>query len=362
MAGLLTGLAAATSAAPLDALLTARPTEAGRGAPSPRLELEAGGDLANDQVDVLGLRRGSAYEGTGIGDYHGSHLKLNARHGPWQAELGGWQRRLRDRDNTHRIHSWQTALQWRLDGADDGTASPGTAWALRASAWGSRAGQLSRRTGAGLQVEDLDAGMTELRLHGQRDLQTQFDLIGSRDAFGLRWSGFVGGGRSRVRNDAVSASGIVGGCPYAFNFAPGKLVATPDASCGDALIFVIPSHLMPYDAAAETTWRARWMHAGGSLRWVGEQWTLALGYEFQQWQRNGIDALITARGGTAYRRNHTLVGEVGWSPQPALRLLLRGQLMQHQWLGELPMAYNTQTATHFAQRHGLVTAGVQLVY
>ena len=89
---------------------------------------------------------------------------------------------------------------------------------------------------------------------------------------------------------------------------------------------------------------------------------LALGYEFQQWQRDGIDSLVTARGGTAYRRNHTLVGEVDWSPQPALRLLLRGQLMQHQWLGELPMAYNTQTAAHFAQRHGLVTAGLQLVY
>jgi hypothetical protein len=210
-------------------------------------------------------------------------------------------------------------------------------------------------------ADTLDAQLTQLQLKRQRDQQLQLDLIGSR-ALPRGWTASLlgGGGVSRVTNDGVSARGNVGGCPYQLTFGAQALLATPDASCRDALIISVPNALLPYDAARETTWRARWAHLGGSLRLRQGAWSAALGYDVQRWWRRDLDARITARGGRAYRSNQTLVGEIGWAPVPSLQWLLQAQLMQHQWLSELPMAYTGLTASRFGQRYGLVTFGVRL--
>lgn len=358
----------AAQAAPLDALLTATPPDADQesgsasSAPGPalRLDLEGGRDLANDRVDVLGLRSGSAYAGTRVGDYAGQHLAAGLSGAAWRGEFAYWRRELQDRGERHDLRSWQAALQTRLSPPRRGER-PGTDWALRLSAWGNRSGTLTRGTGAGLVADTLNAQLTQLKLKRQRDRQLQLDLIGSRRlSRGWMASVFGGAGDSRVSNDGVSARALVAGCPYQLAFGAQSLLATPDAGCQDALILSVPNHLLPYNAAAETTWRARWAHLGGSLRLQQGAWSAALGYEVQRWWRRDIDDLVTARGGRAYRSNQTLIGQIGWAPVPSLQWVLRAQLMQHQWLGELPMAYTGLTAARFAQHYGFVTLGLRL--
>lgn len=355
--------------APGDALLSALPAVRtgsafalpALGGEVPRLDLELDRDIANDRVDVLGLRDRSAYAGTAVGDYHGNHWRALLGWGAWQGEFTRWRRALQDRGDTHQLRSWQGAVQVRLGAGDAGSSAQG-AWALRASGWGNSAPLLTRRTAGSLNVEGLSAELTDLQIRRARDRQWQLDLIGSRQALGLRWSGFAGAGTSRVRNDGVAARSTVAGCSYHLDFGRERLVATPDAGCQDALTFVIPNRVLPYDAQAETTYRARFAHLGGSARWTEGDWTLALGYEYQRWRREGIDALVASRGGAVYDLNHTLIGELGWSPLAGMQWLLRGQYMQHQWLGELPLAYNTLTASRFSQRYGFVSAGLRVTF
>ena len=148
------------------------------------------------------------------------------------------------------------------------------------------------------------------------------------------------------------------GCPYQLDFGAERLVAQPAAGCTDALTLSVPNALLPNDALRESNYRAAYAHLGSSLRWERSGWSAALGYEFQQWWRDDIDALIRQRGGTGYQRNHILVGELQAPLTEQISVLLRAQYMQHQFLGELPLAYNTLTATRFSQRYGLVSAGL----
>lgn len=357
------------AAAPLDALLTALPLQVGAAGAVVagerlRLDLEVDRDIANDRVDVLNLRGRSDYAGTEVGDYYGRHGRLGVRWGDWLGEFTAWQRQLQDRTDVHHLHSWQAAVQYHFAAASDRAEdSPGRIhWALRGSAWGDSAARLSRRSGAALNVDGLSARFSELRIRRAEDRQLQLDLIASRAAWGWVWSGFVGAGAGRVRNDGVSASADIAGCPYQLDFGAERLVAVPDRSCSDAPILSVPNAVLPYDAQAETTYRARWVQWGGSSRFRLGEWTAALGYQYQRWNRGAIDTLLASRGSAVYRDGHTLLGEVGWEPARGAQLLLRGQYMHRQWLGELPLAYNTLTATRYKHHYGLVSAAVKLAY
>ncbi|MEY4754376.1 MAG: hypothetical protein RJA44_2051 [Pseudomonadota bacterium] len=352
------GGVAAVQAAPLDALLDAEgplsPALLADGAP--HLQLELAGDLANSTVDVLHLRSSDpAYAGTKIGNYHGSHLR--AALGWQRLTLQGslWQRRLQDRSDLYRLDTWQLATQWRLTAApqaDDG------ALALRASVWGNRADQLVRNTSTRLTNSSIDTQVRDVLLQAPRDRQTQLDLIGSQRHGAHLWSGFAGLGRSRITNQGVSGHSSIGSCPYLLDFGPTDLVATPTGSCAGGVIIEVPNALLPYAALPETNYSASYLHAGASYGWQSGDWGLRLGYEFQRWQRP-IDDLIRQRGGVAYTDNHILIGEGRHALGAGLSLLLRGQLMRNQFVGELPLAYNSISASRFGKKYGLVSFGLQ---
>jgi hypothetical protein len=348
-------------AAPLDALLdaTGPAAPAGSAAGAPTIELELSGDLANSTVDVLGLRSNDpAYAGSKIGDYHGGHLRAALGLGRWQAQGSYWQRRLQDRSDTYQFNSWQLAGQVRLGATERLDQGPWD-WALRGSAWGDQADQLVRHTSTRLAVDGLDTQVQDVLLVAPRDRQLQLDLIGGWRAGTHRLSGFVGAGRSSVSNTAVNGHSSVGNCPYDLSFGSSQLTATPTGSCSSGLVIRIPNQLLPYAAQAETNYHARYLHGGASYAWHSAPWGIKLGYELQQWQRPSIDPLIRQRGGVAYERNHILVGELTHELDTHVALLLRGQLMSNQFLGELPLAYNTISASRFGKKYGLVSAGLQ---
>jgi hypothetical protein len=347
-------LPAIATAAPLDALLSAVPAASrGEGAVS----LELGADRVNDKLDVFGLRSSDPrYAGTQIGDYQGRHLRASVELGDWRLEGSTWQRALQDRADVHHFRSWELAGQYRLGSADDGRRH----WALRASAWGNQAGELVRSTNTRLNTLGLDTQVSAVQIQQPRDRQSQLDLIFSQQWRAHTFSAFAGAGQSRVDNQGITGTSRTGNCPYQLRFGATELVATPTGSCASTgLIITVENRVLPYDALGETRYGARFLHLGGSHRWQGEFWGTRLGYEYQRWQRERIDALIEQRGGTAYTTNHTLVVELSARLAPSVSAVLRAQAMRHQFVGELPLAYTTLSANRFGKTYGFATAAVQ---
>lgn len=340
----------AARAAPLDALLDLQTTP---GTPT-RWQLEAGRDLANDRLDVFGWRQQAGVTDR-FGNYAGQHLRLGVQSGPWAGELIGWRRHITDHDTVHRLNSWQVAVQREF-----GSATDRTRWGLRLSAWGNQATVLTRSTSALLIAQGIDARLGELQLHRPRDRQWQLDAIGrtTLPLSGWSLSGFAGAGRSLVTRDSATATAQIAGCTYLLDFGTERLTAEPPPGCTNAPTISVPNRLLPFDAMQETRYRSTYVHLGGALRWRNEDWRLALGAEWQQWQREGVDERIEARGGTPYTSNQILIGELQYRFNPVLGGLLRAQLMRHQFVGELPMIYNGLTVARFSQRYGIVTAGL----
>lgn len=336
-------------AAPLDALLSAAPPwedERWHG------RVELAGDLANDALDVFGWRsRDAQLAGTQIGDYHGRHWRAEAGVGRWQFDGGTWQRRLQDRADEHHMQSWQAAAQVRFGGVDDERHL-----ALRLSLWGNRAGQLTRSTNTRLNVEGLDTQVQQVTLQSPNDRQAQLDALFTQTWRTQRFSVFVGGGAGRVDNAGVSGRSTIGSCPYQLDFGSTHLTATPSGSCG--LVIRVPNAVLPYAADPETHYRTRFFHAGMSHAWQGAVWHTRLGWEHQVWRRPTIDPLIEQRGGTAYTQGDVLIAELGARLPPHWGAFVRAQLMSHQFLGEIPMGYNTLTASKFDKPYGFVTAGI----
>lgn len=244
--------------------------------------------------------------------------------------------------------------QWRL-----GDAAAATRWALRGSAWGSDARTLTRQTRAPLVAGALDARVATVSLVRPRDRQTQIDLLMSR-AVSPAWSlhAALGAGRSRVANRAVTGTADVDGCPYTLDFGADQLVATPADSCGNALIVAVPNNLLPSAAQPETNYRARLRHLSLAVRLDQPGWSATFGHDRLLWQRERIDALIDARGAQGLRSSQSLIAQLQVELAPGLAGLLRVQVMEHAFVAELPLTYNTQTTRQLSHRYGLVSAGL----
>jgi hypothetical protein len=342
-------------AAPLDALLEAGALP-GSTDGSPRMQLRAGADRVNDQLDIFGLRSNDPrYAGTRIGDYGGAHLLGRIEHDRLRVDGQFWRRALQDRADTFHFRTWAIAGQLRLN---DAGAAHGL-WALRASAWGNQADTIVRSTNTRLSVVGLDTQVTSVQLDGQYDRQRQLDLIFSQRLGAHTVSAHAGVGSSRVGNSGVSGTSQIGNCAYALTFGSNNLTASPSGSCaGNAPSVRVPNNLLPYAAEPETNYGARFLQAGVSHRWQGEIWGTALGLNVEHWRRDRIDDLIRQRKAIAYLNNLTAIGELSARVTPGLGVILSGQVMQHQFVSELPLAYNTLSASRFGKVYGFATLGI----
>jgi hypothetical protein len=345
-------------AAPLDALLSAAPlSEATQSTVTvPTLQFELATDRVNNQLDIFKLRNSDPrYAGTRIGDYTGNHLTARVEMDRLRLDGTLWRRALQDRVDVHHFNSWQMAGQLRLN--DD--ALDTQTWALRLGAWGNDASQVVKTTSTRLSVVGLNTLVSTVQLNEPSDQQRQLNLI-----FSQRWpaqtvSAFIGAGTSQVANEGVTGTSRIGNCPYTLEFGPSTMTATPAGSCSNSAPMVrIPNALLPYSAQTETNYGARYLQAGLSHRWQGQTWGTRLGLVVEHWQRERIDAVIVQRKGHAYTTNATLIGELSANLMPHVTALMRGQFMRNQFVGELPLAYNTLSASRFGSTYGLATFGV----
>lgn len=333
-------------AAPLDALLTtqhsARPGD---------VEFEAGYDLVNSTIDVFNIRGSDAtYAGTNIGDYHGAHVRAGLAITPdiW-VDGAFWQRRLDYRADLLSINSWQLGAQYKLLGDTGGRQ---TSMAVRLGAWGNYSDGLNKTSATTVRGQTLNT----VQISQPKDAQVQLDLIGTTPIFDHTEISIFGGvGASQVSIKSVGGTATLDGCNYTLAFTP-KAVVGQCLSNGDG--FSVPNSIYGIDVYNEAQYKARFASVGFSLNWQQQNWQLRGGYQFQRINRSQIDNTIQTRGGIAYQSNHILLGEVMYRLLSGTALVVRGQYMTNQFVGEIPFAYNTMTASRFDKHYGLLSTGL----
>jgi hypothetical protein len=348
------GTVAPVFAAPMDAFLSAN-----RSNVVGAVEFEAAYDLVNSSVDVFNIRdKDARYAGTNVGDYHGAHVRAGVAISPrlW-LDGGFWKRRIDYRDDVVKVNSWQLAAQYKL--FDSVGYQPGLA--VRFGTWGNYSDELKKTSSTTVRGQTLDT----VTVDSPEDRQYQLDLIAtSMISSHTELSMFLGAGTSRVSVSDVSATASYLGCDYNVAFGAAEVVATLASPCKgivDSRISV-PNSAYGVDVNGETQYRANFAHGGLTLKWKKDAWQVRGGYQYQYLKRKQIDDTVNSRGGSSYQSNHTLIGEVKYQVSAEAAIFLRGQYMTHQFVGEIPFAYNTLTASRFGKQYGFLSAGLLMTF
>jgi hypothetical protein len=345
----------AAHAAPLDALLSAN-----KASVPGKVKIEAGYDVVNTAVDIFNVRnRDDDFAGTNVGDYHGGHLRAGVALTPSLWLDGGiWQRTLDYRNDKARLNSWQIAAQYKFL---DGHAMVPTL-AARVGAWGNDAGQLNKTTPTTLSGVTLNS----VTVNDPSDRQFQADLIASWPVLKQgEVSAFIGGGASRVKIGTVAGTATQNGCNYNLAFGRDTVTGTLAHFCNAGVVidrFTAANSSLGINVYDEAEYRARFMHAGLSGKWLAGNWQFRAGYDYQRIKRDGVDDVISQRGGKPVDNNHTFVGELMYRVTDNVSLFGRGQLMVRQFTGEIPFAYNSLAAERFDKKYGFVTAGAVVTF
>ncbi|MFC5474719.1 hypothetical protein [Paraherbaspirillum soli] len=349
------GAVSSAAAAPMDAFLSANPSSK-----PGEVQLEAAYDLVNRRVDVFNVRNSdSSFAGTNVGDYHGAHLRGGWAISPriW-VDGGFWERRIDYRSDLAKIHSWQLAAQYKL--VEGAGYQPSIA--LRLGAWGNYADELKKSSSTTMQGVTLNS----VSASKPKDNQYQLDLIGSSKVLdNLELSMFAGVGHSKVSLDSVQGSTTLNGCNYNLAFGPTEVVGTlaPPCSAGAVIDrFTVPNSLFGIDVNRETQYSARYYHGGLMLKWTLDDWQLRAGFEHQSFNRNHVDDIIRSRGGATYKSNNILIGDISYKLFDNTAIFLRGQYMTNQFVGEIPFAYNTLTASRFNKHYGFISTGLVMTF
>lgn len=344
------GLASAfTVAAPMDAFLQANSAQQAW-----QSEVSAGYDFMNKRFDFLGLES----DFNAPVHYQGGHVRAGLAISDHLWVDGGlWQRSLAVGSQDITLHTWQLAGQYLVYGDDKGVNI-----AVRAGLWGNGTDEVGRSY-------NLLSGATQtayLSIKNSNDQQSQLDVIASLPlTTHISLNAFASIGNSKVDFDKVDATATYGGCLYHLNFGLSEYSGTLAAPCSADV--VVTSYVQPYETNdiniyKELRYHARFYQAGFSSQWQVDNWRLRAGYVYMAIERKHIDDALQARGKDIYNHNHTLLLEVGYRVWKNLSLTLAGQYFSNQFVGEIPMAYNSATAQHFNRQYGLLTGGFALSF
>jgi hypothetical protein len=354
-------LCAVASAAPLDALLSTEPAHVG--ARDSSFELELGYDVANDRVDFLRLRPDSASSSTG--DYYGRSLRAGWAVTPRLHMDGGLtKRRLVFKSFDADVTTWQLAAQYLVLGAEPGPYENfrQPQLALRASAWGDSAPGFDRE----LNFKVGTYTFRSLHADKPRDTQLQFDVIGGWPvSANLHVNGIAGIGYSKVTLKGVSGTVAYGNWLCDAQMDTAWVQATcKNTKDGSSFNSKDPSNDNPYgvDINKEARYHALTYQAGINATWRSGDWLFRGGLLHMTHRRSDVEDVVRARGGSPVRSNQVLVLETGYKPTTNSLVFLRGQMMTHQFLGELPMTYNSVSAGQFDKRYGFVTLGLAVAF
>lgn len=337
-------------AAPLDALLTAVPE---RGLEHGSMEL--GFDAMNQQLDLLNFRSIASEPDRATGDYKGTHVIGGFRVGD-KGWLSGslWQRAVGDATDTYQYTSWQLSGQYRFLEPDGGVP----ALAARLSSWGNYAAATNTTKPVVVPGAKLDS----VKITNPADQQLQADLVGTWQLSAQSdVSVVLSAGASQLSYGAMSATTTLDGCHYNLAFTGNAVYGTLASPCGAGIYLTEiydNSGRLGIDVANEIAWRGNFVQAGVNGSWRNGRWALKAGYLFYMAQRESVDAILAARKQSAYSQNHTVAVETSYRFSTGLRAFARGQFSSNLFFNEMPVTYNTSTASRFDSKYSIFSLGL----
>jgi hypothetical protein len=327
----LAGMAASAAAAPLDALIEAMPSQRyGEG------YLEFGADAMNSTLDVFKVRSQMGITDN-TGNYQGFSLRAGRAFGN-----GGWldgaymRRHITVGADQYPVTSWRVGAQQIL--RENPTA--GSALALRGSVWGNTSANVTKSKFS-LDVYNTSIYVDRVSAIRPKDQHYQFDLVNSW--YGSQWSGsvFAGLGSGRVTIPGVEA-----------DFAGGTYTYPSDTVNAFTAIGGVSEHLGTLNYSLKS------QQLGLNASYVTGAWMYRAGYVMAYMRRPSVDSAVQSLGNTPYQRNQTLVGEVAYKFTQSVHAYTRAQVMQRQFLSEIPFLYNSITSPIFGVKYGVVSAGL----
>jgi hypothetical protein len=177
----------------------------------------------------------------------------------------------------------------------------------------------------------------------------------------LHVNGIAGVGYSKVTVGKVTATTFKGNCLYDVEFTDTDVISTCHTA-NSTLKETAPNSVYGVDIDKEGRYHAFTYQAGVNATWRNQDWVLRGGLLFLTHRRSDVDDIVASRSMSPTRSNQLLVLEAGYKPTSKSLVYLRGQMMRHQFLGELPMTYNSVSAGQFNNRYGFLTRGLALAF
>jgi len=336
-----------TQAAPLDSLTTAD-TGLNRG----EFRTDIGFDTMNHTLDFLHLQSGQGVS-SDTGNYSGIHLGLEvAVSDAWVVQFI-YQDRFKlvyNRDN-ETVKSWQVAAKYRLTQDRNAAAQ----FSARLGAWGDYSNALVNNR----QETINDWTLNDIVISKPHDRQVQLDMIGAfKLPADLALNTFASVGHSIVSGGQESA--YHNNCNYSFTFGLkgvyGELSSPP--ACGGTAPLLV--NFSASNVLEDMSYTAIYGELGGLMQWHPDnsRFTIRGGYQFETLNRDRVDGVVAGNHHQPYKTNHILLGETVVNVTEGSAMYLRGQLMMHQYAGEIPMLYDSFTAKGFNLKSGLFSIGL----
>ncbi len=344
-------------AAPNDLFLNAHDLK-----PNPHaLQVDVAVDAVNDTIDVFNLRDSSGTTADNAGDYIGGHVVASYQFNPQlKAEVGYWQRQIDYSKDTNDINSWLVATTY----SPTLNLAKNDHFALRASAWGNFASELSKTTPTNVNGRTFN----QFSVQNPNDIQFQLDGIFSRKLDSMnQLNAFSSVGYSKVTVDNLQAQLRTQGCLVNVNINSNNQysgsLATPSCTVGNATITQLnvngAATDFGLDVQKDLNYDAYYANIGASWDWRYRNFQSQWAYQYQRLWRNEVDDRVNQFGSSPVKDNHTFAVKLSYDYTPNITPFFEAQYFVRNFVGTIPFLYNGVTASRLDRAYGLATLGVQ---
>ena len=329
------------------------------GSSNAKFQLSLALDAVNDTLDIFNIRESEGVSDKSMGDYQGFNLSAQYDFNPnWAIEGAYWQRKIEFSDDNNKIQSALLGIRFtpNLD------LKTSDALTLRGSVWSNRADTLSKTSPTRVNQRTFN----EVNVEDPEDLQLQLDAIFSRKLDHMNQLNiFASLGYSQVEVSSLQIQAIQQGClmnvninsnnQYSGNLAQpcqtGGMLVTDLQISGNAKEFGL-------DIQQDLNYDSYYASLGGSWNWHYKKFESQLAYQYQYLWRDNIDDRVSSFGNPAIKDNHSLGLKLSYDFHPQITGFLKGEMYQHNFVGQIPFLYNGVTASRLEKRYGLASLGM----